>query len=215
MNKILKDFNDYKGLLIAGGTLLWWYFQVIGLWGVWLEYIRFFSSTQILSDWILWIITILFLFWIFELWKDNKWLPLTVLITSSIVSIFAFSYHYYSIAIFLWAWIAVTIINFLYIIFQKIQNSPKIGKIWLHIPRWVSLWIWIVLVLTLFWILSTRIGNTPSSLYWDDKVSSVMTRLGTWTKIQYFNDTYIFLVNDSDKIRKVKILKTEDFLLKY
>lgn len=214
MNKILKDFNDYKGFIIAGWMLLWWYFQVIWLLGVWLEYIRFFSSTQIISDWILWVIVVISTLWIFEIWKNNKWFVLTVFILALVISILAYINHFYSIIIFLWIWISATLLYVIYLLFKYLSNLPKLEKIFLRIPKWVSLWIGTVIVLTLFWVVSTKIGTTPSSLYGDDKISSTMEKLGSWTKIQYFNDKYIFLVNDSDKNRKVKILKTEEFLLK-
>lgn len=215
MNKKIKEFDEYKSLIISFWVILWWYLQIIWLWWVWLEYIRFFSSTQIISDWILWIILILFLFWIVELCNQHKWLGITTFAFTVLFSMIAIQYHYYSIAIFLTIWMLNILLYGLYFLFKKLVNTQRVWKLPLEVPKWVILWMWISFVLVVFWYWSTYIWTTPATFYINDKIKSEMEWLGTWTKLQYFNDKYIFLVNDSDKLRKVKVLKSDDYLLKY
>ncbi len=213
MNKALKEFNEYLWIAITIWAVLWGYFQVIWLWGVWIEYIRFFSSTQIISDGIIWIIVTLLVFWLYELWKNINWFALTIFLLSSLISTISFFLHYYSITIFLAVIILPPIWNFISYIFTKIWWIDMIKTIKEHIPLWIYQWIGVTVIFTVFWILCTYIASIPKTLYINEWTNAELNQFWSWTRIHYFNDKYLFMVNDVGTIRKVKIFKTEEVLI--
>ncbi len=185
--------------LIGGG------FQVIFLWSIGIFYLRFFSITQMISDTIAIFLPLLIISLIIWLWieavsstaweKDFVYIFIEGIVSVALVALISYIlYHSFDIIEYLKICIAFIIPTLIWLIFRYTKNK-KIVKIILFI----------LLLIWIFYIFNRSIRKTfisPDNFINQNYICKNLAK--NKCNIRYFNDKYIFIERENNKIEIIK-----------